>query len=404
MIRNQRPYQLMYSKTGNKIISMAVAVCGRCCGRLGFFAGSLRKRKAESLNDLESSRQNLENLCPKPKPDETEWMPMAAPDEAVDLSVIVPVHNAEKYIEDCVESILNQSDKYRIQVILVNDGSTDQTAKILERYRGMPDVLVIDFHKGGSAAKARNEGILHAVGAYLMFVDSDDMLRPHAVEVLMEAAKREDADVVQGGWQYIDENGGCGPVQIYEECVYTGRRRADCLDLPGMPWGKVYRRELFSKIRFPSNYTCFEDTMIHFLIFRKAQRIVSIQENVYLWRKNSTGITSMNQGRPSAVQGYWIVEEMLERDRILGLSHDQMFLESLTMQLSNYCYANLRGLDEARKRDVFRMCCALYQRDQTEYEKEIAKLPYAVRCGAKALRTNRYDLWCSQGRLFQLMN
>ncbi|WP_432628073.1 glycosyltransferase family 2 protein [Brotaphodocola sp.] len=404
MIRNQRPYQLMYSKTGNKIMSMAVAVCARCCGRLGFFAGSLRKRKAESLNDLESSRQNLEKLCPKPKPDETEWTPMAAPEEAVDLSVIVPVHNAEKYIEDCVESILNQSDKYRIQVILVNDGSTDQTAKILERYRGMPDVLVIDFHQGGSAAKARNEGILHAVGEYLMFVDSDDMLRTHAVEVLMEAAKREDADVVQGGWQYIDENGGCGPVQIYEECVYTGRRRADCLDLPGMPWGKVYRRELFSKIRFPSNYTCFEDTIIHFLIFRKAQRIVSIQENVYLWRKNSTGITSMNQGRPSAVQGYWIVEEMLERDRILGLSHDQMFLESLTMQLSNYCYANLRGLDEVRKRDVFRMCCALYQNNQTEYEKEIAKLPYAVRCGAKALRMNRYDLWCSQGRLFQLMN
>lgn len=394
----------MYSKTGNKIISMVVAVCGRYCGRLGFLAGSLRKREAESLDDLEGCRRNLEKLCPKPKPDEPEWMPMAAPDRTVDLSVIVPVHNAERYIGDCVESILNQRDKYRIQVILVNDGSTDQTAKILERYRGLPDVLVIEFLQGGSAAKARNEGILHAVGTYLMFVDSDDMLHPHAVEALMEAAERSNADVVQGGWQYMDEKGSYGHVQVYEECVYTGRRRADCLDLPGMPWGKVYRRELFLEIRFPSNYTCFEDTIIHFLIFRKAQRIASIRENVYLWRKNSTGITSTNQGRPSAVQGYWIVEEMMERDRILGLPHDQMFLESLTMQLSNYCYANLRGLDEARKRDVFRMCCALYQKNQTECEKEIAKLPYAVRCGAKALQTKRYDLWCSQGRLFQLMN
>lgn len=404
MIRNQRPYQLMYSKTGNRPVSLAVAICARTCGRLGFLVGGLRKQEIKPHDSLERTRESLEALCPKPKSDVPEWKPMAESDPAVDLSVIVPVHNAEKYIETCVDSILNQKGDYRIQVILVNDGSTDRTAEILEKYQGLATVRIIDFHEGGSASRARNEGLLYAVGRYLMFVDSDDKLRPHAVEALMRTAERENADVVQGGWQYMDEAGIYGNVQIYEEMRYTGRHRADCLDLPGMPWGKVYKRELFEEIRFPSNYTCFEDTIIHFLVFRKARTIVSIRENVYLWRKNFSGITSTSQGRPSAIQGYWIVEEMLERDKILGLPHDQMFLASLTMQLSNYCYANLRGLEETRKQEVFLLCCALYQNYQIEYEKEIGKMAYAIRCGAKALQMNRYDLWCNQGRLFQLMN
>lgn len=404
MIRNQRPYQLMYFKTGNRPVSLAVALCARICGRLGFLVGGLRRQEIKPQDSLEKTRKSLEELCPKPESDAPEWKPMADLDPAVDLSVIVPAHNAEKYIETCVDSILNQKGDYRIQVILVNDGSTDRTAEILENYRGLANVGIIDLHEGGSASRARNEGLLHAVGRYLMFVDSDDKLRPHAVEALMRTAEQEDADVVQGGWQYMDEAGIYGNIQIYEEMRYTARHRADCLDLPGMPWGKVYKRELFEKIRFPSNYTCFEDTIIHFLVFRKAKTIVSIRENVYLWRKNFSGITSTSQGRPSAVQGYWIVEEMLERDRILGLPHDQMFFESLTMQLSNYCYANLSGLEEAGKQEVFQLCCALYQKYQIECEKEIGKMAYAIRCGAKALQMNRYDLWCNQGRLFQLMN
>lgn len=402
MIRNQRPYQLMYSKTKNGAISLAVAVCARICGRLGFLAGEIAKKDIVGWNQIEDVRRELEKVWPKPEPDEAGWKPLPETDPEIDLSVIVPVHNAERYIKACVTSILNQESRYRIQLILVNDGSTDRTAELLTEYLDMPDVVVVDFHDGGSAGKARNEGLLHAKGKYLMFVDSDDMLCPQAVETLMETAQRENADVVQGGWQYMDENGIHGHVQIYEEAVYTGRWRADCFDLPGMPWGKVYKRELFSKIRFPSNYTCFEDTIIHFLVFRSAGKIASIKENVYLWRKNSSGITSTNQGRPSAIQGYWIVEEMLDRDRLLGLPHDRLFAESLTMQLSNYCYANLRGLDETKKRDIFRLCCALYQKYLPECEKE--NLPYAVQCGAKALRENRYDLWCRQGKLFQLMN
>ena len=73
-----------------------------------------------------------------------------------------------------------------------------------------------------SAAAARNEGLRHAVGRWLMFVDSDDLLLPGAIRTLLEAAQRLDADVVQGGWQYLYTDGTRGPVQRYPAAVYTG--------------------------------------------------------------------------------------------------------------------------------------------------------------------------------------
>ena len=170
-----------------------------------------------------------------------------------------------------------------------------------------------------------------------MFVDSDDLLLPGAIRTLLEAAQRLDADVVQGGWQYLYTDGGYGPVQRYPAAVYTGAAAPERFELPGMPWGKVYRRELFAQIRFPAYYTCFEDAIIHFLVFRQAKSVASVPEVVYLWRKNPKGLTANSQHRPAAVQSYWIIEQLLAQDAALGLPHDALYRCSLTLQLSAFC-------------------------------------------------------------------
>lgn len=151
-----------------------------------------------------------------------------------------------------------------------------------------------------------------------MFVDSDDLLLPGAIRTLLEAAQRLDADVVQGGWQYLYTDGSYGPVQCYPAAVYIGNAAPERFELPGMPWGKIYRRELFAQVRFPAYYTCFEDTIIHFLVFRQAKAVVSVPEVVYLWRKNPKGLTATSQHRPAAVQSYWIMEQLLAQDAALA--------------------------------------------------------------------------------------
>ena len=99
----------------------------------------------------------------------------------------------------------------------------------------------------------------------------------------------------------------------------------DCLDLPGTPWAKLYRRSLFDEIRFPAGYTCFEDAVIHFLIFPAAEKIASISQVVYAWRRNANGITFTSQGTKKAVQAYWIVEELLEQHRRIKQPWDELF-------------------------------------------------------------------------------
>ena len=218
-------------------------------------------------------------------------------------------------------------------------------------------------------------------------------------ETLLEAAQRLDADVVQGGWQYLYTDGSYGPVQCYPAAVYIGNAAPERFELPGMPWGKIYRRELFAQVRFPAYYTCFEDTIIHFLVFRQAKAVVSVPEVVYLWRKNPKGLTATSQHRPAAVQSYWIMEQLLAQDAALGLPHDALYRCSLTLQLSAFCYATISGLPQETQQAVFRLCCALYAKALPQE----SALPRRARWGARALRQQDFGLWCRYGRRFQLL-
>lgn len=225
------------------------------------------------------------------------------------------------------------------------------------------------------------------------------LLLPGAIRTLLEAAQRLDADVVQGGWQYLYTDGTRGPVQRYPAAVYTGAAAPERFELPGMPWGKVYRRELFAQVRFPAYYTCFEDAIIHFLVFRLAKTVASVPEMVYLWRKNPKGLTATSQHRPAAVQSYWIMEQLAVQDAALGLPHDALYRCTLTLQLSAFCYATVSGLPPETQQAVFRLCCALYAKALPQE----GALPRRARWGARALRQQDFGLWCRYGRRFQLL-
>ena len=117
---------------------------------------------------------------------------------------------------------------------------------MLNAYADRPYVIVTDLENGGCAAKARNEGLRHAVGRYIMFVDSDDALTDGAVETLVGAADRLD-EIVQGGWQYMSASGEKGAVRELCKCRLRRQKTSSETDLPGMPWGKVYSRRLLKR-------------------------------------------------------------------------------------------------------------------------------------------------------------
>lgn len=122
------------------------------------------------------------------------------------VSVIVPVFNVDKYLGKCIESIINQS--YRnLEIILINDGSTDKSLYICEMYKTRDDRIKVIDKKNGGLSSARNAGLDIMNGEYVIFVDSDDFINENMVKDLLQAAISENADIVQSGFQMIYDSG-----------------------------------------------------------------------------------------------------------------------------------------------------------------------------------------------------
>lgn len=113
------------------------------------------------------------------------------------ISVIVPVYNCEKYIDDCIQSIITQSYS-PLEIILINDGSTDESALICDKYSSEYSYIETIHKLNGGVSTARNVGLENANGEYVMFVDGDDMLESNAIETLLTTLKSTKADIAEG--------------------------------------------------------------------------------------------------------------------------------------------------------------------------------------------------------------
>ena len=125
-------------------------------------------------------------------------------------SIIVPAYNAESYIKCCLNSLISQETVYSYEIIVVNDGSTDCTLELLSHVKS--DKLRIIDKPNGGISSARNAGVMNALGEYLIFCDADDCMDVGAVQHLIEKAEQTDADIVEGSFRYISENGRVGRV------------------------------------------------------------------------------------------------------------------------------------------------------------------------------------------------
>lgn len=122
------------------------------------------------------------------------------------VSIIIPVYNVEKYLERCIDSILNNTYN-NFEIILINDGSKDNSQEILERYYDKyPDKIIIKQQENQGPAQARNVGLEIATGEYIMFVDSDDFVQKDYIENYIKVLKEDDYDVVLGGYYKSDDN------------------------------------------------------------------------------------------------------------------------------------------------------------------------------------------------------
>lgn len=300
--------------------------------------------------DVDAALRRLAALSPDAGRSCLHANALCAPEH--DLTVIVPAYNAEKYLADCLDSVLEQRTRHSVRVVVVDDGSTDRTPRLLETYSRRPDVTVITQRNGGLSA-ARNAALARLRGRYVMFLDADDRLRPGAVDALMDKALALDADIVEGGFERFDDGG-----RVWKGEVGVTGDGVRASTLSGYPWGKVYKSQLFADVQFPVGYW-FEDTLGPYVVYPRALRRAVVSAVVYAYRDNPAGISHRSHGNLRVLDALWVTRRMLADSRSLGIRHDTAFLDMVLTDLRNtYCrVTSLRSRHVSR--DLFVALCGL---------------------------------------------
>lgn len=213
------------------------------------------------------------------------------------VSVVVPVYNVEKYLKKCVESIVNQSYK-NIEVIIINDGSTDSSPKICQELERKYSNIKVINQKNKGLSSARNKGIEVAKGDYITFLDSDDYYDLDTIESFYNSAIEADADMVCCGTYYENESGKYS----LKECL-NGKKEYDNLSafksmllsdgIDPSACNKFYRKKLFDHIKFPVG-EYYEDLAIMYKIIFESNKIIHIGKPKYHYVIRKGSITHRN--------------------------------------------------------------------------------------------------------------
>lgn len=257
------------------------------------------------------------------------------------ISVVVPAYNVEKYLPKCVESLLNQTWK-NLEIILVDDGSPDNCWNIMQDY-ARRDSRVKPLHqKNGGLSAARNAGVDAAKGEYIGFLDGDDYLAPETYELLYGAMQKYDAQIAVCSFEYVDESGKVLPTSspMTREEVLTREEAVNRLG-KDKNWyyvtapNRLYRRELFDKVRFPIGKV-HEDEYTAHLFYWQCERVAVVPRNLYYYVQHGNGI----MGNTSVRKTMNYVDAVLNRMEFAA----QHGLTALAFSCCNGALGRLVGL------------------------------------------------------------
>ena len=315
-------------------------------------------------------------------------------DENIDLSIIIPVYNYKELIDANIQSVLNQKTKYNFQLIIVDDGSTDGAKDVLKKYEGINNVDII-YQENQGIAGARNTGLNNAKGKYIMFVDCDDILEVNCVETLMNRAYKDDCDIVMCAHNLVKEKEGRVYQVVpniypdYNLASYNGS--AKILNYAGLPWGKVYKRELWENVRFFPGYW-YEDSIIHSLIFTQCKKFAYEPQVCYQykWYEKNFSHTQGNSANEKSIDRYRLIEKILKKCEELDVDKDECYETMLLKHLSSHYYPSISGLKDETVDALFVLACSLYEKYKSPNQ---YKLNFMLRTTKKALEQKDINLW-----------
>lgn len=266
------------------------------------------------------------------------------------VSIIIPIYNVEKYLEKCIKSMINQT--YRnLEIILINDGSTDESAKICEKYKEQDSRIVFINKKNGGAASAKNEGLKIAKGDYITFIDSDDFIEPDMIEYMVNTIKKYNSDIIQCSFTNLYKNTEkFKQDKIIEQKI--GSKDFFKLFLikwdSSLFWNKLFKREVIENIFFKEG-RCIDDEFFTYKCVINSKSIVTSNKIVYNYRMRKSGVMKSESSQKQILKDR--IDYLYERYELVRKKYkdlDKNFLEHLLtyyLIISKDYYVDERLLD-----------------------------------------------------------
>lgn len=220
-----------------------------------------------------------------------------ATDTPIDISIIIPFFRAEAYLDECLSSVINQDFTGEYEIVVIDDGSDDNSLEIAEQYLQInPQKIRILRKENGGVSTARNAGLEVMRGHYFLFLDADDCLTPNALQSFYDAAERYNAEVVKGN-MLISQDGvrRSSRHNVKNTVIYE---QEDCFNqlllhrkIRGHAGAKFFRAEELANFRFPEGISMAEDLRYCAQVFLRATRVVVLASNVYEYRMHGQSST-----------------------------------------------------------------------------------------------------------------
>lgn len=257
------------------------------------------------------------------------------------ISIIVPAYNVALYIERCLDSILSQTYK-NLEIIVVNDGSTDNTKDILDDYSQKNERIKVIHKDNGGVTSARLKGLELSTGDYIGFVDGDDTIDEDMYELLISNALKYDADISHCGYKMIFDDGRIHYFHNTKSVISQDKRKGikDLLDgivvEPGL-WNKLYKKELFNDLEIDTSIKINEDLLMNYYLFKNSN--ISVFDDQckynYLVRYASVSRQKLNLNK--------IYDPIKVKEIILNDCDEDILNDAKRAYISTciYCYSGL---------------------------------------------------------------
>lgn len=258
------------------------------------------------------------------------------------VSIIIPVYNAEKFLDNCILSIRNQTYS-GIEIILINDGSNDRSLSICMNHAEKDRrIIVIDQENKGVSA-ARNAGINKSLGEYILFVDSDDYIETNMIEILINFQKEKTVDIIMFGF-YIDSVGtGKIVASNFSNNTYYGEKEIHSVlpslikkELINSPWNKLYSRNIIrnNNIKFDETINIGEDLLFNYHVFNNITSLRIVDNNLYHYvvRGNDSLTSKLNTNKYKMLRN---VNEYMEKSFQSETNYNEVIEAIKTIQIKN---------------------------------------------------------------------